>query len=250
MDEILKYFKIDETYTKPIRKPKLFTKVKDQIPLIEDYNYSADLIEMPTTKQGFKYLFTITDLSNDDFDLEPLKTKQPKETLQALKRIFKRKYLKMPFSSIQSDNGNEFKGEFHKFLYDNNILHKKSLPYRHTQQSNIEALNKQLVRLFNGYMNAVEEETGETYNNWTDIIDDVRKLLNKYIRKKLPKNIYKYEYPLFNPTKEPKYKVGDLVYHQLDYPKNALLDKQPTANLRVGDYRWNKIPKKIEKVLY
>ena len=210
----------------------------------------ADLVQLPTTKEGFKYLLTITDLANSEFDIEPLKTKQPKETLQALKNIFKRKYIKLPLASIQTDGGTEFKSDVHKFLFENNILHKTSLPYRHTQQSVIEALNKQVVRLLNGYMNMKEIETGETYREWSDIIDDVRKLLNKYRKKELPKSIYKYEYPLFNPTKEPKYKINELVYHQLDYPKNALLDKQPTANFRTGDYRWNKVPKKIEKVLY
>ena len=40
-------FGIDDTYTKLYRRPTKaseMTKVKDQIPLIEDYNYMADIL--------------------------------------------------------------------------------------------------------------------------------------------------------------------------------------------------------------
>ena len=48
--------------------------------------------------------------------------------------------------------------------------------------ANIDSLCNQLERLFNGYMNVKEEQTGKLYKNWDDITDEVRKGLNK-IRK-------------------------------------------------------------------
>ena len=46
---------LDETYTKVRIKPK-FDNVKDNIPPLQDYNFQADLIMLPKTKKGFKYL--------------------------------------------------------------------------------------------------------------------------------------------------------------------------------------------------
>ena len=48
-----------------------------------------------------------------------------------------------------------------KYLYDNNIYHKKALPGRHTQQANVESLNRILGRILNNYMSEKELETGD-----------------------------------------------------------------------------------------
>ena len=96
---------IDETYTKPTKKPKQFTHVKDNIPLVENYNFMADLLFLPETKEGFKYCLVVVDLSNDDFDIEPIKNKTPAEILKAMKDMFKRKFIKEPYASIQTDAG-------------------------------------------------------------------------------------------------------------------------------------------------
>lgn len=250
MKSILDKLKVDETFTKPkIVKQKKFNKVKNNIPLIEDYNFMADLVEMPETKNNYKYLFVMVDLATDEFDIEPLKTKTPQEVVNAMLKMFKRKYISKPYASIATDGGSEFKGVFHKWLYDNNIFHKESMPNRHTQMANVEALNGQLVRLFNGYMNMKEEKTNKPYKNWDDIIDFVRKELNKVRKKKLkPYDIN--NYPLPDITKTNKFNVGDIVNYKLDWAENALGNKQPTPNFRIGDYKFSRIPKKIVSVLY
>src|SRR5438552_382523 len=109
---------IDETLTTPIKKPKKFTRVKHNIPLKEDYNFMADLLFLPTDKAGYKYLLVVVDLATDEFDIEPLKDKQPKNVLDAMLKMFKRKYIKTPYASIKTDDGTEFKGVFHKWLYE------------------------------------------------------------------------------------------------------------------------------------
>ena len=55
MDKLIKKLNIDETYTKA-PKQKVFNKVKDNVPHVEDYNFMADLLLLPETKKGFKYL--------------------------------------------------------------------------------------------------------------------------------------------------------------------------------------------------
>ena len=77
MENLIKKLKIDETYTKA-RKQKVFNKVKDNVPHVEDCNFMADLLLLPETKKGFKYLLVVVDLVNDDFDIEQLTNKDSK----------------------------------------------------------------------------------------------------------------------------------------------------------------------------
>lgn len=251
MSEIVKNLNIDDTFTKPQPKPKTFSKVKDNIPLLEDYNFMADILMLPEDKNGYKYCLAVCDLANNDFDIEPMKNKDPDTVLKAFKTMIEtRKFIGKPYASIRTDGGGEFKGAFDTYLYHQNILHKTGLPNRHTQSGNIEALNRQLAYLFMNYLNKKEEETGESYHNWTDIESEVRKQLNEYRKLKLPTDIYKYNYPLPNLEKPPKFKVGDIVYRLLDRPLNALGHKE-SGNFRTGDYRWDKkTPHKILKILY
>lgn len=249
MNKLLDKIGIDETFTKPPKKQKVFNRVKDNVTPIEDYNYMADLLELPKTKQGFKWCLTVLDLANDTFDIEPLKNKESETTLKGLKNIFKREILKKPKMSLTTDNGTEFKSVFHKYLIDEAINHKQTHPYRHKQIANVESLNKQLGRLFNGYMNAKEKQTGKRYNEWTDIIEIVREDLNKIRIKQLPENIFKIKPPEFDLTANPKFKEGDIVYYALDYPQDALGNKQDTAQFRMGDHRFSTVPKKIIKLL-
>jgi len=248
MNKLIKDLNIDETYTKKIQKP-IFDSVKQNTFPQHGYNYMADLLFLPETTKKFKYLLCIVDLWSDEFDIEPLKTKESNEVLGAMKKIFTRSYIKEPKASIRTDGGTEFKGVFHKYLYDHSILHREAIPHRHQQLANVEKLNYILGRLFNGYMNTKEIETGKVYTNWTDIIDIVRKRLNK-IRKKPDGN------PYTNLMSSPidtnaKFKINDLVYRKLEIPYNALGHKQDTTKFRVGDYRWDiKNPRKIKSILY
>jgi hypothetical protein len=259
---------INEKFTKEKRQPKEFNKVKDNIPLIEDYNFMADLLVLPEDKKKNKYCLVVVDLANDDFDIEPIQNKDSSTVLDAIIKMFKRKYIKKPYASMRTDKGKEFQGMFHKYLYNESILHKIANPGRHNQMANVENLNRTLGRLFNGYMNAMEEKLGKEYYNWTDIIGQVRDGLNKIRHKELSNDITTHEYPVFDNAKEviitnkkkeqevvfeqikPKYKVGDLVYIKLDEPENALGNKQNTKQFREGDRRWDFAPHTVLKILF
>ena len=264
LKSIIEELKIDETHTMPVRKAKVFTHIKDVVPPLPDYNFMADLLELPNTAatdddeneekaDGYRYLLVVVDLATHEFDIEPLKKKEAPEILKAFKTMMDRKILNLPFSSIATDGGKEFLGDFAKFLKDHKIFHKRTVSGRHTQQSMVENLNRMLGRLFNGYMNKVEEETGKTYRKWDDKIDYIRQALNEF--RKVDDLPSKKDLVDVMPTQsfvnvEPKYKVGDLVYFQLDKPQNALGHTQNTDNFREGDYRWDRYPKQITAVLY
>ena len=246
MDDLINKLGINETYTKPIKKQKKFDKIYNNIPHIANYNFMMDILFLPTSK-GYKYILTMVDLATDEFDIEPLKSKDAKVVLAAMKKIFKRPYLNKPYSSIRTDAGTEFKGDVHKYLYDQSILHSIALPDRHKQMSAVESLNKQLGRLFNGYMNKIEIETGKEYRNWTDIVDTIRRDLNK-IRKKPTGNPFTDIYPAPEIISKPKFKIGDIVLRKVETPYNALGHKQNTTNFRMGDFRWDMVPKKIKQI--
>jgi hypothetical protein len=119
--DILTELNINEKFNKRLKKDKVYNHVKDGIPLIVGYNYMADLLYLPTAKFGFKYLLTMVDLATDKFDMEPLKDKDSQIVLNAMLKIFKRGILKEPKYSIKTDNGTEFKGIFHWYLFYKNM---------------------------------------------------------------------------------------------------------------------------------
>jgi hypothetical protein len=248
MDEL----QIDTSNTGATRKEKVFTKISDVAPDIKNYNFMMDLLVMPITKKKNRYILVVVDLASHEFDIEPLKTKTPTEVLSAFKKMVKRKILSIPESSISTDSGTEFKGVFDKFLKENKVFHKKTVPGRHSQNSMVESLNRVIARILNGYMNKKEEETGEPYNEWDDKIDFVRTKLNTYRERELPKKDEIHEIPpqsFLDAPKTSKFKEGDMVYFKLDRPQNALGNLQNTEKFREGDLRWDKFPKKIVRVL-
>ena len=272
---------VDDTYTKLYRRPTRadeMTKVKDQIPLIEGYNEMMDVLHLPTDKFGYNKLLVVVDIATDAFDIEKMRGETGDESLIAFNKILNRGIIKFPYASILTDGGSSFKGNFHKYFYDRGVHHRVARPGRHHQLSNVDNLCRQLGDIFNGIMNKKEVETGKQSKAWTHAIDEVREKLNKYRRSrgmKMPKDITKYEYPIFDNLKpkmksenksslkyvddereqeykviKPKYKEGDMVNVLLEEPRTILGKKQPTKNFRMGDLRLEKRKREIMKVLY
>ena len=246
--EMLSKLNISEQYTTVPRQK--YDKVKRQIFPKKNYNYESDLMELPKTKNGYKYLLCIVDLFSNYFDCEPLKNKTAESTLAGMKTIFKRKIITEPEASIRTDAGSEFKSVFNKYLYDHNILHLVALPDRHKQNGNVENLNRQIGRILNTYMTNKAIETGEDFYEWTDIIDLVRKELNNIKKHPKDQNINKYVPNDINIQNfKPKYKIGDLVYRKLEVPVDKFGNKLHGSKFRVGDNRFELVPRKIVQVL-
>ena len=248
MVKLMKKLNIDETFTKRPTKGKYDTIKENTLP-VGGYNYMSDLLELPITKEGYKYLLVVVDIWNNNFDIEPMKSKTASDTLDAFKTIIKRQFTKMPKASIRTDNGNEFKGSFKAFLTEHDILHRVALPYRHKQMSNVESLNALLGRIFMTYLTNKELEFGKQYKEWTDILKKVRIELNN--ARYSPDDIdpYNTDHIPYN-IEEPKFKKGDIVAKKMEVPKNLFGKVEADTKFRKGDLRFNPHEKlKIVKVL-
>jgi hypothetical protein len=247
MDELLMKLKIDDTLTKPIFYK--FPTVKENVFPKAFYNYQADTLMLPTTKEGYRYLLVMVDLWSNYFDIEPVKNKEAETMKKAMESIFKRKILKEPKSSIITDAGTEFKSSFTKYLYENSIMHKVTLPDRHKQLGNVERVNRDLGKIFMTYLTDKSNQLGYDYNEWTDLVDTVRTELNDI----------KTHFPDLDPTtrvppsislKQPKYKLGDMVYRRLEIPRDRFGNKYHNSTFRGGDSRFEiNEPRKIVNVL-
>jgi hypothetical protein len=247
IDKILQKLKIDDSLTKPIYYK--FPKVKRHIFPKRGYNYQAVLLILPPTKSGYRYLLTMVDLWSNHVDFEPMKNKEAITTLQAMKEIFKRDYLKKPVASVKTDAGSEFKGPFEQYLFDNNFLHLVTLPDRHKQLGNVENLNKILGKILMTYLTHKSYELDKDYNEWIDIIEVLRDKINEM--KNHPKNMDPREYiPPDISKNKPKYKVGDMVYRRLEVPKDRFGNKYMNAKFRAGDNRFEtNEPRKIINIV-
>lgn len=246
---LLNKLKIDETYTKAPKKYKYDTVKQNTFPK-SDYNFMMDCMVLPETTKGFKHLLVVVDLWSDECDFEPLKNKTAITTLAAFKKIMKRPYLNIPGFSVRSDNGTEFKNSvFKTYFKENGIMHRLSLPYRHKQNGNVESLNGLLGRILMTYLQNKEMLLNKAYTEWTDIVPQLRILLNE-MRKKEDGDPFDYKTPILYNQDSPKYKIGDLVHTKYEIPHDALGNREEgSEKWRKGDMRWNlKFTRKIVKI--
>lgn len=249
IEKIIDKLGLDNKLNKKHFRQKKYNKVFYEIPHKEDYNEMADLIHFPKTKDGYKYLFVIVDLYTFEFDIEPVKSNDSSSVLEAMMKCFKRKpnYVNKPYASLNTDGGSEFKKVFHAWVFNENIYHKVSNPYRHKQQSNVESLNRQLTKLIMLYLNKNDD------GDWVKILSDIRIELNIHRKKlfeKAEKKYNKYNIDDQNYKDYPKFKIGDVVHFKLDYPENKHLDKQTSENFRSGDYIYSHVTRKIINIIY
>lgn len=257
--DILEELEIDETFNKEQRTKKAnkkYNSVDENITHEAKIQFQADVLHLPKTTQGNKYLLIVVDIATRTFDIEPMKILNSESCLEALKQIQKRKYigeLKAPLK-ISTDGGAEFQKDVKDYLWKKNIFHRVTSAGRSNQLSIVNSLCKELGRLFMGYLNKKNEENVEgvkkIYSDWDKIVNTVRIELNKFRRVQLPKNPTEYEYNEFNFKAKPKFHQGDLVHRRLDKNEDVFGYKWSGYKSRAGDYTIDKSVKKIEKVIY
>ena len=249
--DVLTDLSINEFYTKADSKQKYNKFITGVVPEA-DWNDMSDLIELPTTSKGFKWLLVVLDLATNLFDIEPMKNKEAKTTLEAFKKIVKRGILKLPEISIKTDGGTEFKGAFDKYLSDHKILHKTSKAYRKQQMGPVEGLNTTVARILMNYLNDKSLELETEYFEWTDILPKVREEVNKYRKRDLKKLKQFQNQKYFDPTiaKETEYNIGDYVHYKVDRPIDIHGNTINDSKFRAGDRIFSIETRKIVDILY
>lgn len=234
--DVIKDLSINEFYTKADKK-KQYNKFITAVVPEEDFNYMSDLIEMPTTSKGFKWILVVLDLATNVFDIEAMQNKESSTTLNAFKKIVKRGMLILPEISIKTDGGTEFKGAFDKYLTEHGIMHKTAKAYRKQQMGPVEGLNTTIARILMNYLNDKSMEKGKDYHDWTDILDMVREEVNQYRVRDLEKLRKYQDKRYFDPEEagDPEFNIGDYVHYKVDRPIDIRGNPINDGKFRQGD---------------
>lgn len=207
--------------------------------------YQGDLLFMPEDK-GFKYILVIVDCYDGKLDAEPLKNKDAKSVLDAIKLIFNRKILTEPFI-ITFDNGSEFKGVVKQYLESKHINVKYALTGRHRQIAMVERANQKIGKILFQRMTAQELLTGEQNNFWVDELKGLINVLNQNHKIPLEKEIS--PDPIITPYNATLIPIGTRVRIKLDYPINAFDNSKLHGKFRATDIKWSPDIHRVKEVL-
>lgn len=213
--------------------------------------YQADLLRLPEDK-GFKYALVVVDTYDRSVDAEPMKSTKAVDTIRAIKKIFKRPYLKEPILMLQTDNGAEFKGDFKRYVeVELKVIHKYGKPYRSRQQAMAERMNHTISTAIGRYQLAMEMNSEQSSKEWIEYLPKIIKVLNENIVRPNPKAL-KNEGPTCRENKGDceLLSEGDKVKIILDKPIDITTGKRHAdSNWRVTDARWSKKNHTIEQVI-
>ena len=179
----LKELGLNIDYIKVLHKNTFDSVTANTFP-VQNHNLMIDTLTLPTNSKGFNRLLVVVDLWSKEIEFEPMKaednTYDPKtgnrtnkgngltsqKALDAFLEITKRDIIKLKdLASIRVDDGSELKKDFKKYMKNNNILLRTALAGRHRQLANVESANKLIATILFAYMNNVETETNEEFNN-------------------------------------------------------------------------------------
>ena len=129
---IYKYYKKRHLIRKPQKKQLWYTPLKEPyFATIPGENVQLDVKYVPGKDLSWSYQFRFMDtITNLQFAVEA-KSKDAWSTIWAYQQA--RNYFPFKIIGIQTDNGGEFRGVFHKYLINKNIIHryipKRSAPW-------------------------------------------------------------------------------------------------------------------------
>lgn len=237
---------LSQLYKKPVPEKGL------DIPTIQifkpNYEHQADLLYLPHDKE-YKYLLVVTDSHNKKIDAEPIKSKVQgdNEIVNAFKKIYSRKTLKMP-KIIKMDNGTEFKAiNLKNYFHNNNVTIKYSVPGRHRQLTMVERANNKIGSVLMKRMTAQELLTGQKSVEWVDDVMELLDVLNENLPK--PTTKPKSEEILFTKYSGDIIPVGTRVRTILDHPQDTVKGNWLVGKFRAGDIRWSPEVQRITDIL-
>jgi hypothetical protein len=208
-----------------------------------NFSHQADLVHVPTSKFGYKYILVVVDAYSRHFEAEPLKLKSSDATLKGFENIYKRWPLP---KRIEMDDGTEFKGAVKSYFQSHDVLIRYAMTNRHRQQGLVEARNSVIGKVIMMLLDLKEIETKKTSKDWFKSMEEFRKLIQ------LINDNIKYK-PIDNATNlkitdanRNIFPTGTKVRVTIDYPIDIANEKRQYGKFRAGDIRWSKDIKVIE----
>lgn len=253
LSKVLKAFNLDDsgdTRLSNLLKPPKKEKGKNKPHITNtsgkpNATHYTDLIFMPKTKKGNRYILTVVDIATSKMDAIPLKGKSSELTLKAMQSIYKRKYLNKP-TILHTDDGTEFKGVFKRWMEKNDVILITAKVGRHRQQAPVESMNNRIVSVLNRYMMAVELQTNETFREWDTIMDKLVRLMNEQYSHK-PVDTSNKVLSRCQGDSCNLLAVGTKVRHVLDYPRD-IEGRRLHGEFRTGDMRFDPNVKTITTI--
>ena len=194
--------------------------------------HSADLVDMTQyskINKGYKYIFTNIDVFSKIAYAFPLKSKKIGDIKPCFEKIFKNNKPKF----IWSDREAAFLSkEMQQFFKDNNVkiyhtnFHLKAVVIERFNRSLRELMMKEFVKNNNTVWYNILPKLIKIYNNRYHSTIKMKPIqVNKSNEKYIKENIYTYD----KTTKNPKFKIGDLV--RISLKRRHLFDK-PSSNIK------------------
>ena len=211
----------------------------------------ADLLHLPETKKGYKYLLVVVDLSRFA-KTYPLKTTKAEDVLKGFKNIYDNSKLKPP-GVIQFDGGPEFKGEIKDYFENKKTTIKYNKPHRSRQNAVVENLNNVIGHIVGLRQNRYQLKKGKKSKSWIKYIKPIVNAYNETEKDRLKEAIKE--------SKDPKpprcsgkscelLTVGDLVRVPLEKPISTIDKKKFNADkFRSNDIRYEETPLPIVRLI-
>ena len=129
---IYKYYKAKQLIRKPQKKLVWYTPLKNRYNAVfSGENVQIDVKYVPSNNLTWNYQYRFVDTVSNLQYFVTMNNKNSKTTIKAYKLA--QKYFHFQIIGVQTDNGSEFRGDFHKYLTENKIVHryipKRSAPW-------------------------------------------------------------------------------------------------------------------------
>ncbi len=246
-----------QLYKRPTKDSRDNTPTTQSAP--KNAIHQADILYLPND-DGYKYALTVVDVGSRLTECEPLKVRDSKTTLGAIKKIYNRRILSLPTDSMQVDAGTEFQKEFKQYFESKKITVRVAETGRHRQQALVESRNGSIARILLGRQTAEELITKERSVTWVKHLPKLIELLNKKFERKtepaFKKGMKEEENPdyekIFGDVRSTKgtsdlIPIGAKVRFQLDEPRSVVDDKKLYGGFRAGDIRWSMNVETVER---
>ena len=135
--------------------------------------WQADILYMPTSNEGHKFILTLTERVTSYVCALPLKTLSVKHVCNALEIFLS---ICPPMEEVHTDHGRaDFGAGFTEMLEGFGIKHEGSLPHRSQAQGSVESSN----RLLQNQLNRICAENG-SYKYWHKSLPKVVMAINSF----------------------------------------------------------------------